>query len=107
MLAPFVEGVKAFAEYDDMMRRVGAVTGATGDNLKELNAMARELGASTAFTSSQVANGMKSLGMMGFFPKEIKEATGTIMNLSQAIGTDSATAATHRHNGGKTSNPVD
>ncbi|MGN0867813.1 MAG: phage tail tape measure protein [Oligosphaeraceae bacterium] len=94
MLAPFAGGVKAFAGFDDVMRRVGAVTGATGDNLKELNDLARELGASTAFTSSQVASGMQSLGMMGFSPEEIKEATGTIMALSQATGTDLATAAT-------------
>ena len=93
VFAPFKKGVTVFAAFDDTMRRVGAVTGAASGPLSELNDLARQLGAATAFTAAQVAGGMASLGMMGFSADEIKAATADIMNLSQATGTDLSVAA--------------
>lgn len=93
VFAPFKKGVTVFATFDDTMRRVGAVTGLLSGPLSELNDLARQLGAATAFTAVQVAGGMASLGMMGFSADEIKAATADIMNLSQATGTDLSVAA--------------
>lgn len=92
--APFAKGASVFAAFDDVMRRVGAVTAASVEKLSELGDLAKSLGASTAFTAAQVAAGMQSLGMMGFSTEEIKASTAAIMNLSQATGTELAVAAT-------------
>lgn len=94
MFAPFAKGASVFAAFDDVMRRVGAVTAASVEKLSELGDLAKSLGASTAFTAAQVAAGMQSLGMMGFSTEEIKASTAAIMNLSQATGTELAVAAT-------------
>ncbi len=92
--APFAKGASVFAAFDDVMRRVGAVTAASVEKLSALGDLAKGLGASTAFTAAQVAAGMQSLGMMGFSTEEIRASTAAIMNLSQATGTELAVAAT-------------
>lgn len=94
LFAPFAKGASVFAAFDDVMRRVGAVTAASVEKLSELGDLAKSLGASTAFTAAQVAAGMQSLGMMGFSTEEIRASTAAIMNLSQATGTELAVAAT-------------
>lgn len=94
LFAPFAKGATVFAAFDDVMRRVGAVTAASVEKLSALGDLAKSLGASTAFTAAQVAAGMQSLGMMGFSTEEIKASTSAIMNLSQATGTELAVAAT-------------
>lgn len=94
LFAPFAKGASIFAAFDDVMRRVGAVTAASVEKLSALGDLAKSIGASTAFTAAQVAAGMQSLGMMGFSTEEIKASTAAIMNLSQATGTELAVAAT-------------
>ena len=94
LFAPFAKGASIFAAFDDVMRRVGAVTAASVEKLSALGDLAKSLGASTVFTAAQVAAGMQSLGMMGFSTEEIKASTAAIMNLSQATGTELAVAAT-------------
>lgn len=93
MFAPFQEAMRVFADFDDQMRRVAAVSGATGQAFTMLTKQAKELGASTAFTASQVAAGMASLGMMGFSPDEINGAMESVMGLSRATSTELAEAA--------------
>lgn len=93
MFAPFQEAMRVFADFDDQMRRVAAVSGATGQAFSMLTKQAKALGASTAFTASQVAAGMASLGMMGFSPDEISGAMESVMALSRATSTDLAEAA--------------
>ena len=93
MFAPFQEAMRVFADFDDQMRRVAAVSGATGQAFAMLTKQAKVLGASTAFTASQVAAGMASLGMMGFSPAEINGAMESVMALSRATSIDLAEAA--------------
>lgn len=91
--APFVAATKVFANFDDQMRMVGAVTGATGADFDMLTEKAKKLGRETSFTAAQVAEGMIALGRMGFSSKEIDAAIQPMMNLAKATGTDLAQAA--------------
>lgn len=91
--APLVYSTKTFADFDDEMRMVKAVTGATEQQFKSLTAVAEELGRTTSFTAKQVAEGMTALGRMGFSPKEIEAAIPAVLNLSRATGTDLGEAA--------------
>lgn len=84
---------KTFQEFDDRMRMVKAVTGATAKQFDLLTAKAKKLGRETRFTASQVADGMISLGRMGFSTKEIDNAIKPVMDLSTATGTELATAS--------------
>ena len=91
--APLAYSTKTFADFDDEMRMVKAVTGATEQQFKSLTAVAEELGRTTSFTAKQVAEGMTALGRMGFSPKEIESAIPAVLNLSRATGTDLGEAA--------------
>ncbi len=85
--------VDVFAQFDDQMRLTQAVTGATGEQFKLLTDRAKQLGRDTAFTASEVASGMTSLGRMGFSSTEIDKAISSVMDLSRATGTDLAVSA--------------
>ena len=91
--APLAYSTKTFADFDDEMRMVKAVTGATEQQFKSLTAVAEELGRTTSFTAKQVAEGMTALGRMGFSPKEIEAAIPAVLNLSRATGTELSEAA--------------
>ena len=91
--APFVAATKIFADFDDQMRMVASVTGATGAEFDALKEKAKQLGRETSFTAAQIAAGMAALGRMGFSSKEIESSIGAMMNLAKATGTDLATAA--------------
>lgn len=91
--APLAYSTKTFADFDDEMRMVKAVTGATEQQFKSLTAVAEELGRTTSFTAKQVAEGMTALGRMGFSPEEIEAAIPAVLNLSRATDTELSEAA--------------
>ena len=91
--APLAFATKTFADFDDEMRTVKAVTGAAGKEFISLTALAEKLGRETSFTAKQVAEGMTALGRMGFRPKEIEQAIPAVLNLSRATGVELSDAA--------------
>ena len=91
--APFAFATKAFADFDDQMRMVKAVTGATEKEFQRLTEVAEKLGRETSFTAKQVAEGMTAMGRMGFSAKEIEAAIPAVLNLSRATGTELSEAA--------------
>lgn len=93
MAAPLVLSIKSFAKFDDQMRLVRAVTQATDGDFADLTTTAQRLGRETSYTAQQVAEGMTSLGRMGFKPAEIQNAIAPVMNLARATGTELAESA--------------
>jgi len=91
--APIAYATKTFASFDDQMRMVKAVSGATEEQFRRLTEVAEELGRTTSFTARQVAEGMTALGRMGFNPKEIENAIPAVLDLARATGTDLGQAA--------------
>lgn len=82
-----------FSKFDDQMRAVQAVTGATGDQFAMLTEEAKRLGRTTSFTASQVAGAMAELGRAGFTPQQILDSSEDILALARATGTDLPRAA--------------
>ena len=78
--------VKTFADFEQSMLKVKAVSGATGEEFKSLTDNARQLGSSTMFTASQVAELQFELAKLGFKTDDINNATQSILQLSQATG---------------------
>ena len=73
---------------------LAAVLGnATVPELKALETQAKELGATTTFTASEVAGLQKEFAKLGFDPQEIKNVTEATLLLAEATGTDIARAA--------------
>lgn len=84
---------KVAADFDDSMRQVQAVTGETGDSLDTLREAALQMGADTAFSSSQAADAMLQLGQAGFTAEEILISTNDVLSLASAGALDLGTAA--------------
>lgn len=86
--APLGFATRAFAEFDDAMRAVGAVTQSTEAQLASMTEVAKELGRTTSFTAVEVAKLMTELGRAGFKPDQVNAMTGAVLNLARATGTD-------------------
>lgn len=84
--APAALGVKAFADFEQRILTLKGVTKATSEELQKMNDVALELGASTSWSASQVADGMTALGRMGFNPSEIVNAISPVMDLARGLG---------------------
>jgi TP901 family phage tail tape measure protein len=95
--APMGLAIKQFTSFDDAIRATAAVTGSLGPegaaSLSMLTDKARDLGATTSFTATEVANLMTELGRAGFNPTEINDMTAAVLDLSRATGTNATTSA--------------
>ena len=96
--APFAISVKTFASFDDQMRAIKGVTGATGKEFEDLTEKAKLLGRTTSFTTAQVAAGMLELGRAGFKPKEIDAAIASVLDLARSTKTELAQSAIYASN---------
>lgn len=82
-------------EYEKAMSRTMSLTGLAKEDprLAELDNQARALGASTMFSSTDVAQGQGFLGMAGFTPEAIKAAIPGLLNIALADGIELPVAA--------------
>lgn len=85
--------IKAAAEFEKTMNRVEAISGASGQALATLSDQARDLGARTAFSASQAAEGMSYLALAGFQVNEITAAMPAVLQTAVAGQLDLASAA--------------
>lgn len=93
ILGAFGKCVSVAAGFEDQMAKVGAVSRATGPELAALEAKARELGATTQFTASQVGEAEQYLAMAGFKAQQNIAALPGVLNLAAATATDLGRAA--------------
>ena len=84
---------KTFATFEQSMAKVKAISGATGSAFKDLEGTARQLGMTTRFSASEVAELMLNYSKLGFSASEIEKITGATLNLALATGEDLAQSA--------------
>ena len=85
--------IKSFADFDFQMRRVAAVSSATGKQFKELTDLARKMGRTTQFTAKQSAEAMTFLSVAGFKVTETMGALPGVLQLAAAGAVELGTAA--------------
>lgn len=85
--------VKIGSDFEAQMSRVKAISGATGEEFEKLKKQAIQLGADTAFSASEAAQGMENLAAAGFTTSEIMDAMPGMLNLAAASGEDLASSA--------------
>jgi len=88
LAAGFAISTRVFAGFDDRMRQVRAVTGATEALFQSLREEAKRLGRTTSFTAGQVAEAMTELGRAGFKPEAILSSTEAVLALARATSTE-------------------
>ena len=77
-------------DFDSALANLGAVSGASAEDLEKLRNSALDLGESTKFTATEVAGLQLELAKLGFSTDEILQSTESILNLASATGTDLA-----------------
>ena len=90
---PFKRAADTYAEFERQMLITQAVTKATNQQIAALTTQAKQLGATTSWTATQVAQGMVALGRMGFDKTEIENSISSVMDLGRALDVDVNVAA--------------
>ena len=85
--------VSTFSDFEFVMAKVNAVSGATEGEFMKLTKSAEDLGRSTFFTATQVGELQLAYSKLGFTASEILDATEATLDLATATGTDLARAA--------------
>ena len=85
--------VKTFADFEQSMAKVKAISGATGIEFKNLEKSALDLGASTRYTAAQISELQLEYAKLGFVPSEITKITGATLDLALATGEDLSASA--------------
>ena len=103
IMQPFKAAVDNAENFEHEMSRVKALTQSdnirkgfyaqTASEMKELEAQARELGATTQFTMTQAAQAQGFLGMAGWSKDQIIKAMPGMLDLAAASGMDLARTA--------------
>lgn len=84
---------KVSREYGAELSNLGAISGATESDLAKLDNQAKFLGATTAYTATQVLGLQTELAKLGFTVNEILSSTGGINKLSVALKADAGRSA--------------
>lgn len=85
--------VKTTSDFDSAMSQVSAVSGATGKDLEDLRAKAREMGAKTKFSATEAAEGFNYMAMAGWKTGDMLSGIEGVMNLAAASGEDLGTTS--------------
>jgi len=86
--------VTTFTEFEFVMAKVNAISGATEEEFFALNESAKELGRTTFFTAEQVGQLQLNFSKLGFSAEEIMNAQEATLALATATGSDLARSAT-------------
>lgn len=93
MIGLFKSGVQSIVDFEAANSKLAAILGTTSNNIKDMTADARRLGAATKYTASEATNLQIELAKLGFSRKEILQSTEGILKFAQATGADLPEAA--------------
>lgn len=82
--------VKVGADFEAGMSKVSAISGATGTEIEQLTAKAKEMGAKTKFSATEAARAFEYMAMAGWKTEDMLSGIEGIMNLAAASGEDLA-----------------
>jgi TP901 family phage tail tape measure protein len=82
--AGFGYAIKTAADFEQGMKQVQSLSGATGKEFDTLTDTAKELGRTTSFSASQASEGMSYLAMAGFETNDIVSAMPGVLNAAAA-----------------------
>lgn len=85
--------VEVGQEFSSSMSNVSALSGATGEDLAQLESLAREMGATTTFSASQAADALGYMALAGWDTTEMTAGLAPVLQLAQAGSMDLAAAS--------------
>ncbi len=85
-----ITSAKSYLEFEQNMKKVQAISGATSKEYQALEKEAIRLGATTKFTAGESAAAMEKMALAGFKTNQIISAMGGVLDLAAASGEDVA-----------------
>jgi len=92
-IGALTRGITVLKDFQTAMARVKVISQATGKQLEDMTASAREIGATTRFSATEAAEGMKYLAMAGLDADSVMKAIVPTLNLAGAAAVDVGYAA--------------
>lgn len=93
LIGLFKSGVQSIVDFEAANSKLAAILGTTSNNIKDMTADARRLGAATKYTAAEATNLQIELAKLGFSRKEILQSIEGILKFAQATGADLPEAA--------------
>jgi TP901 family phage tail tape measure protein len=87
-------GLKVASDFEKAMSGVQAITGATGKDFEKLRETAIDLGASTSFSSGEVAEAMTEMAKAGWSTTQIIDGMSGVLDATAASGENLGSVAT-------------
>lgn len=87
------DSINTFKDFESQMSQVAAISGATGSDLDKLTEKAKEMGATTKFTSKEAGEAMSYMAMAGWKTNDMLSGISGVMNLAAASGEDLASVS--------------
>lgn len=85
--------LKVGMDFDKAMSQVAATMGKSVDEISDLREFAIEMGATTAFSATQAAEGLNYMALAGYSAEESMKMLPTVLNLAAAGNMELATAS--------------
>ncbi len=85
--------VKVGSDFEAQMSKVGAISGATADQMEALTATAKQLGIDTKFSATEAGQAFEYMAMAGWKTDDMLGGISGIMNLAAASGEDLASVS--------------
>ncbi len=79
---------KVGSDFEAGMSRVGAVSGASADDMERLEEKAREMGATTVFSASEASDAFYYMSLAGWKASDMLDGISGVMDLAAASGED-------------------
>lgn len=86
--------VKVSMDFEKAMSSVKAITGSTGKDFENLRQEAIDLGSSTTFSATEVANAMTEMAKAGWDSQQIMDGMAGVLDAAAASGEELATVST-------------
>lgn len=86
-------GIGVAMDFQYQLSGLAAILGTTKDKIEELTAQARDLGATTVFTATEVVQLQTELAKLGYATDDILKMAPSVLQFSQATGASLADAA--------------
>ena len=80
--------VEVGSNFEAAMSKVKAISGATGSDFDRMSAKAKELGSTTKFTATEVADGFSYMSLAGWDTAQMLDAIDGVVNLAAASEMD-------------------
>ncbi|MCT1577531.1 phage tail tape measure protein [Oceanobacillus kimchii] len=80
--------IKTGMDFEAGMSKVGAVSGASADDMEKLEAKAREMGSTTVFSAKEASDAFYYMSLAGWDATQMMDGISGVMDLAAASGED-------------------